>query len=93
MFAAVLAGPRVTVHLLRRLFAATLEAAESVPRIATALDDIRATVRHLERLLTYVAEELPELSDHLDRIRARLDGLEALERQRHQARSEEPADR
>ncbi|MFF0146109.1 hypothetical protein ATK36_0613 [Amycolatopsis sulphurea] len=76
MFTAVLAGPRVTVHLVRRLFAAVLEAAESVPRIATALDNVRATLRQLERLLTYVAGELPELSDQLDRIRARVDGLE-----------------
>lgn len=82
MFTAVLAGPRVTVHLVRRLFAAALEAAESVPRIATALDDVRATLRQLERLLTYVAEELPELSDQLDRIRARVDGLEQQARNR-----------
>ncbi|WP_337821281.1 hypothetical protein [Amycolatopsis sp. A1MSW2902] len=74
MFSAVLAGPRVTVHLIRRLFASVLEAAETVPRIATALDEVRATLRHLERLLSYVAEELPELTDQLDRIRARVDG-------------------
>jgi septal ring factor EnvC (AmiA/AmiB activator) len=84
VFTAVLAGPRVTVHLVRRLFAAVLEAAEAVPRIATALDDVRATLRHLERLLTYVAGELPELADQLDRIRARIDGLE------EQARHREP---
>ncbi|WP_116206560.1 hypothetical protein [Amycolatopsis circi] len=76
MFSAVLAGPRVTVHLVRRLFASALEAAETVPRIAAALDEVRATLRHLERLLAYVAEELPELTDHLDQIRARVDALE-----------------
>ncbi|MGV9301187.1 hypothetical protein [Amycolatopsis sp. NPDC003676] len=76
MFSAVLAGPRVTVHLIRRLFASALEAAETVPRIATALDEARTTLRHLERLLTYVAEQLPELTDHLDQIRARLDALD-----------------
>ncbi|WP_406633608.1 hypothetical protein [Amycolatopsis sp. WGS_07] len=76
MFSAALACPRVTVHLIRRLFASVLEAAETVPRIATALDEVRATLRHLERLLTYVAEELPELTDHLDHIRARVAALE-----------------
>ncbi|WP_326836272.1 hypothetical protein VSH64_15370 [Amycolatopsis rhabdoformis] len=76
MFSAVLAGPRITVHLVRRLFAALLEAAEAVPRIATALDEVRATLRHLERLLAYVAEELPELVDQVEQIRARVDGLD-----------------
>ncbi|WP_409179906.1 hypothetical protein F9C11_25675 [Amycolatopsis sp. VS8301801F10] len=76
MFSAVLAGPRVTVHLIRRLFASVLEAAETIPRIATALDEARATLHHLERLLSYVAEELPELADQLDRIRARMDQWE-----------------
>ncbi|WP_033293535.1 hypothetical protein [Amycolatopsis jejuensis] len=85
MFSAVLAGPRVTVHLVRRLFASVLKAAETVPRIATAVDDVRATLRQIERLLTYVAEELPELTDQLDRIRARVDGLEE--------RTREPAGR
>ncbi|WP_020660172.1 hypothetical protein [Amycolatopsis benzoatilytica] len=85
MFSAVLAGPRVTVHLIRRLFASALEAAETVPRIATALDEVRATLRHLERLLAYVAEELPELTDQLDRIRAQVAALET--------RAEEPAGR
>ncbi|WIX75728.1 hypothetical protein QRX50_30105 [Amycolatopsis carbonis] len=76
MFSAVLAGPQVTVHLVRRLFAAVLEAAEAVPRIASALDDVRATLRHLERLLAYVAEELPDLADQVEQIRARVDGIE-----------------
>ncbi|MEV0068776.1 MULTISPECIES: hypothetical protein [unclassified Amycolatopsis] len=76
MFSAVLAGPRVTVHLVRRLFAALLEAAEAVPRIASALDDVRATLRHLERLLAYVAEELPDLADQVEQIRARVDSTE-----------------
>ncbi|MBB4683212.1 hypothetical protein [Amycolatopsis jiangsuensis] len=94
MFAAVLAGPRVTVHLVRRLFAAGLEAAESVPRIATTLDEVRATLRHLERLLTYVAQELPELSDQLDRIRARVDGLDEHARTATPRRAvEQPAQR
>ncbi|MGW4489957.1 hypothetical protein ACWEOE_39820 [Amycolatopsis sp. NPDC004368] len=79
MFSAVLAGPRVTVHLIRRLFAALLEAAEAVPRIASALEDVRVTLRHLERLLTYVAEELPELADQVEQIRARVDGLDTAE--------------
>nr|WP_237440109.1 hypothetical protein [Amycolatopsis rubida] len=81
-----MAGPRVTVHLIRRLFASVLEAAETVPRIATALDEVRATLRHLERLLSYVAAELPELADQLDRIRARVDAQE--ERTRDPARRE-----
>ena len=76
MFSAALAGPRVTVHLIRRLFSSVLEAAETVPRIATALDEVRTSLRHLERLLAYVAEELPELTDHLDQIRARVAALE-----------------
>ncbi|MEW2499966.1 hypothetical protein ACQPXB_27500 [Amycolatopsis sp. CA-161197] len=82
MFSAVLAGPRVTVHLVRRLFSAVLEAAETVPRIATALDDVRATLRHLERLLAYVAEELPDLADQVEQIRARVDGMEEASKDR-----------
>ncbi|MFI5613003.1 hypothetical protein [Amycolatopsis sp. NPDC051903] len=76
MFSAVLAGPRVTAHLVRRLFAALLEAAEAVPRLATAVEDVRKTLRQLERLLAYVAEELPELAHQVEQIRARVDGME-----------------
>lgn len=73
MFNVVLAGPRLALHLTRRLFAAGLVAAETVPRIATALDEMRATLRQLERLLAYIAEELPELAYQVEQIRARLD--------------------
>ncbi|QRP49226.1 hypothetical protein [Amycolatopsis sp. FDAARGOS 1241] len=76
MFSAVPAGPRFAAHLVRRLFAALLEAAEAVPRIATALDDVRKTLRQLERLLTYVAGELPELAHKVEQIRTRVDGME-----------------
>jgi hypothetical protein len=82
VFSAVLAGPRVTVHLVRRLFAALPEAAEAVPRIASALDDVRATLHHLERLLAYVAEELPDLADQVEQIRARVDGMEEASKNR-----------
>ena len=73
MFNVVLAGPRLALHLTRRVFAAGLVATEAVPRIATALDEMRATLRQLERLLAYVAEELPELAYQVEQIRARLD--------------------
>jgi hypothetical protein len=73
VFNVVLAGPRLALHLTRRIFAAGLVAAEAVPRIATALDEMRATLRQLERLLAYVAEELPELAYQVEQIRARLD--------------------
>ncbi|SEP52488.1 hypothetical protein [Amycolatopsis saalfeldensis] len=73
MFNVVLAGPRLALHLTRRAFAAGLAAAEAVPRIVTALDEMRATLRQLERLLTYLAQELPELADQVEQIRARLD--------------------
>ena len=55
------------------MFTAVLEVAESVPRIASALDDVRATLHHIERLTAYVAEELPELAYQLEQLRARLD--------------------
>ncbi|WP_328610528.1 hypothetical protein OG943_15815 [Amycolatopsis sp. NBC_00345] len=73
MFNVVLAGPRLALHLTRRIFAAGLGAAEAVPRIAAALDEMRATLRQLERLLAYVAEEVPELAYQVEQIRARLD--------------------
>jgi hypothetical protein len=73
VFDLVLAGPRLALHLTRRVVAAGLGAAEAVPRIATALDEIRATLQHLERLLAYVAEELPELIYQVEQIQALLD--------------------
>ncbi len=70
MFDVVLAGPRLFFRGARRLLTATVEAAESVPRMASALEDIRTTLLHIERLAAYVAQELPELVYQLEQLRA-----------------------
>jgi hypothetical protein len=76
MLGLVLAGPRQLVRGARKVVATAWHAAESVPRIASALDDIRATLHHIERLAAYVAEELPELAYQLEQLRARVDERE-----------------
>ncbi|MFE0026992.1 hypothetical protein [Amycolatopsis sp. NPDC059021] len=76
MFEFVLAGPRQAVRLARRLLGAALDAAEAVPRIASAVEDVRATLKHVERLASYVAHEVPELVYQLELIRARVDELD-----------------
>lgn len=75
----VLAGPRHLLRGARRVLTVALETAESVPRMASALDDIRTTLHHIERLAAYVAEELPELVYQLEQLRARLDDEEEAE--------------
>lgn len=76
MLDVVLAGPRQLVRGARRLLVATVEAAESLPRMASALDDIRTTLHHIERLAAYVAQELPELVYQLEQLRAEREGEE-----------------
>lgn len=78
MFDVVLAGPRQLVRGARRLLTATVEAAESVPRMASALEDIRTTLHHIERLAAYVAQELPELVYQLEQLRAEREDEEDL---------------
>lgn len=65
----VLIGPRRLVRGALRLVAATAGAVESLPRIAAALEDIGATLHHVERLAAYVAQEVPELVYQLERLR------------------------
>ncbi|MEC3976730.1 hypothetical protein [Amycolatopsis sp. H20-H5] len=61
-----------TLHVLRTAF----EALESIPRIASAVDELRASLRQCERLATFAAGELPELVYQLEQIRERLDELD-----------------
>jgi hypothetical protein len=65
----VLIGPRQVVRGALRLVTATVQAVESLPRIAAALEDVRATLRHVERLAGYIAQELPELVYQLEQLR------------------------
>ncbi|MGW4528661.1 hypothetical protein [Amycolatopsis sp. NPDC004378] len=66
----VLIGPRQVVRGALRVVTAAVQAVESLPRIATALDDVRATLHHVERLTAYVAQEVPELVYQLEQLRA-----------------------
>lgn len=65
----VLACPRQFVRGVLRLVTATVQAVESIPRIATALDDVRATLHQVERLTAYIAQEVPELVYQLEQLR------------------------
>jgi len=65
----VLIGPRQVVRGALRLFTATVQAVESIPRIATALEDVRATLHQVERLTAYIAQEVPELVYQLEQLR------------------------
>ena len=65
----VLIGPRQVVRGTLRLFTATVQAVESLPRIAAALDDVRATLHQVERLTAYIAQEVPELVYQLEQLR------------------------
>jgi hypothetical protein len=65
----VLIGPRQVVRGALRLFTATVQAVESIPRIATALEDVRATLHQVERLAAYIAQEVPELVYQLEQLR------------------------
>jgi uncharacterized protein Yka (UPF0111/DUF47 family) len=64
-----LACPRRLVRGALRLFTATVQAVESIPRVATALDDVRATLHQVERLTAYIAQEVPELVYQLEQLR------------------------
>jgi hypothetical protein len=66
----VLIGPRQVVRCALRLVTATVQAVESIPRIATALEDVRATLHQVERLAAYIAQEVPELVYQLEQLRA-----------------------
>ncbi|GAB3579033.1 hypothetical protein GCM10027445_47050 [Amycolatopsis endophytica] len=48
----------------------------SLPRIATALTELRDAAKHLERLATFAAEELPEIVYQLEGIREQLAAIE-----------------
>jgi hypothetical protein len=65
----LLTGPRCLVRGALRVVTATVQAVESLPRIASALEDVRATLRHVERLAGYIAQELPELVYQLEQLR------------------------
>jgi hypothetical protein len=65
----VLIGPRQVVRGALRLCTATVQAVESIPRIATALEDVRATLHQVERLAAYIAQEVPELVYQLEQLR------------------------
>lgn len=65
----VLIGPRQIVRGALRVVTATVQAVESLPRIAAALDDVRATLHHVERLAAYIAQEVPELVYQLEQLR------------------------
>ncbi|MFI9454202.1 hypothetical protein [Amycolatopsis sp. NPDC052450] len=76
VFDAAFAVPRQLTAVARRVLVSTLEAVEAVPRIAAALDDVRATLKHSERLATFAAGELPEIVYQLEEIKTRLEKLE-----------------
>lgn len=65
----LLVGPRQVVRGALRLVTATVQAVESLPRIATALEDVRTTLHHIERLAAYIAQEVPELVYQLEQLR------------------------
>ena len=65
----LLAGPRFLVRGTLRVVSATVQAVESLPRIAAALEDVRATLHHVERLAAYIAQEVPELVYQLEQLR------------------------
>ena len=65
----VLSGPRRVLRGTLRLVTATVQAVESLPKMASALEDVRATLHHVERLAAYIAQELPELVYQLERLR------------------------
>ncbi|WP_410580779.1 hypothetical protein [Amycolatopsis sp. lyj-108] len=76
VFDAAFAVPRQLTAVARRVLVSTLEAVEAVPKIAAALDDVRATLKHSERLATFAAGELPEIVYQLEEIKTRLEKLE-----------------
>ncbi|MEU8635825.1 hypothetical protein AB0C38_26970 [Amycolatopsis sp. NPDC048633] len=71
----LLVGPRQVVRGALRLVTATVQAVESLPRIAAALEDVRATLHHVERLAAYIAQEVPELVYQLEQLREAGDEL------------------
>ncbi|WP_020672611.1 hypothetical protein [Amycolatopsis nigrescens] len=68
----VLALPRRALGLAR----VAVNAAEGIPRIADALEELRDAVKHVERLATFAAEELPEVVYQLEAVREQLDSIE-----------------
>jgi hypothetical protein len=65
----LLAGPRCVVRGALRVVTSTVQAVESLPRIAAALEDVRATLHQVERLAAYIAQEVPELVYQLEQLR------------------------
>jgi hypothetical protein len=76
MFDVVLALPRRVFTVAHRVLTATFDVLEAVPRIAEAVDELRATIKLLERLATFAAEELPEVVYQLEAIRGELAVIE-----------------
>ncbi|MEV5301239.1 hypothetical protein [Amycolatopsis methanolica] len=67
----------MVVHALpRRRTKAVAGTFTSLPRIATALTELRDAAKHLERLATFAAEELPEIVYQLEGIREQLARIE-----------------
>lgn len=64
--------PRRLAHRAAR----TVRALTSLPRIATAVAELRDVAKHLERLATFAAEELPEIVYQLEGIRDQLAAIE-----------------
>ncbi|GHE84459.1 hypothetical protein GCM10017786_15170 [Amycolatopsis deserti] len=63
----------MVVHALTKAAVRTLT---SLPRIASALTELRDAAEHLERLATFAAEELPEIVYQLEGIREQLAVIE-----------------
>lgn len=76
MAAGVLALPWRVLTVARRVLTSTFGALEAVPRMAEAIDELRETLKALERLTTFAAGELPEVVYQLEGIRAELGAIE-----------------
>jgi hypothetical protein len=76
MFDGVLALPWRVLTVARRVLTSTVDALEAVPRMAEAIDELRETLKVLERLTTFAAGELPEVVYQLEGIRAELGAIE-----------------
>ncbi|WP_158889834.1 hypothetical protein [Amycolatopsis anabasis] len=76
MFDVVLALPRFVLNTALRTARSALRAVEGIPRIATALEELRDAIRHVERLATFAAEELPEVVYQLESVREQLAAIE-----------------
>lgn len=76
MFEVALAVPRRALNLAHRAVASVFVAVEAIPRIAAAMDELRAAIRNIERLATFASEELPEIVYQIEAIRSQLSTLD-----------------